>query len=176
MLFVQGVIGFLIDGGMSMPAKGFQRLLHKFTRLRGGELPLLFMKCDQFATARREDITPGKNFRRPLAQRLIGDQLKAQERGKNAKRIARQRRVIDGAKRSGVNRCAGLRQIVIANGIHAHNGKHATQGRQFLRRTDADRAVAFNVQPRQLIGVGQLFVQRRVIFQYRQINVGYQLQ
>ena len=63
-----------------------------------------------------------------------------------------------------MNRYASLRQIVIANGIHAPEWrKHATQGRQFLRRTDADRAVAFNVQPRQLIGVGQLFVQRRVI-------------
>lgn len=42
-LFMQRVIGFLIDGGVSMPAKGFQRLLHKLAGLCGGKLPFLFM-------------------------------------------------------------------------------------------------------------------------------------
>jgi hypothetical protein len=36
--------------------------------------------------------------------------------------------------------------------------------------------VALNVQARQLVGVGQLFMQLRIIFQYRQVDVSHQLQ
>lgn len=57
-LIVQRMIGFFIDEGLSMPAKGFQRLFDELPGLCGGELPFLFIKRNQFTTAWGEDIAP----------------------------------------------------------------------------------------------------------------------
>ena len=139
-------------------------------------MPLFFVYSDELATAGSKNIAPGEDRRRTLAQLNVGNQFQTQQRGKNTKRIARQRRVINRTKRGGVHRHAGLRQVVIADGEHPHNGKHTPQRRQFFRRANADRAVALDIKSRQLIGIRQLLMQFRMMLQHRQINVSHQLQ
>ena len=144
-LAMQSMVGLLIDGGMPVPAEGLQRLLHKLARVGRGEFALSFILRNQRQTAGGKDFAPGKDGLGPLAQGAIFNQLQAQQRGENPKRIARQRGIVDGTKGRGMDRHAGLREIVIADGIHPHDGKHATQRRQFLRCAHADCAVALHV-------------------------------
>ncbi len=89
MLVVQRLIGFLIDRGMTMPAEGLQRLLHKRVGLRRGKTAVQLMQFNQLATSRRKDIALRQDRRRFVAQRLVLNQLQPQQRSKNAKRIAR---------------------------------------------------------------------------------------
>ena len=56
---------------------------------------------------------------------------------------------------------ACLAQIVIADGIHAHNSEDAAQHGQLLRRADADRAVALFRYAVERIGFLEL------VFQFR---------
>ncbi len=82
-LAMQSVVRFLIDGGMPVPAKGLQRLLHKLARVGRGEFALSFILRNQRQTAGSEDVAPGEDRRGPLAQSTIFNQLQAQQRGEN---------------------------------------------------------------------------------------------
>ena len=75
-----------------------------------------------------------------------------------------------------MHRHSRLRQIVIADRVHAHYGEHPPQGGQFQSRTHTDGSVTFDVQASQFVRIGQLFVQFRVVFQDRQIHIRNQLQ
>ena len=57
-----------------------------------------------------------------------------------------------------MNGDARLREVVVADRVHAHDGKHATQGRKLLRGANADGSVTLHIQARQFICIGQLFV------------------
>ena len=144
-LAMQSMVGLLIDGGLPVPAERLQRLLDKLARVGRGEFALCFILRNQRQAAGGEDFAPREDRLGPLAQGAIFNQLQAQQRGENPKWIARQRGIVDGTKRRGVDRHAGLREIVIANGIHSHDGKHATERRQFFRCAHANRAVALHV-------------------------------
>ncbi|MNP26354.1 hypothetical protein D3C76_1192090 [compost metagenome] len=173
---VQRLISFMIDRGMTMPAEGLQRLLDKLLGLRRGERPFRFVQGNQLQTAGGEDIAPGKDRRRLFAQGDVINQIEAQHRGEDPKRIAAQSGIVNRTKRGRVDRHPGLREVVIADREHAHNGEHPPQGGQLQGRTDTDRPVAFEVEASQFIRVGQLLMQLRVIFQYRQIHIRDQLQ
>ncbi len=127
MCLVQRLIGFAIDGGMAVPAEGFQRFPDKLFRLFVIQPALRITDIQQFAAARRENIPGGENTGGFLAQFLILDQFEAQQRGKHAKRVALQRGIVDGAERCGVHRYARLRKIVIAHRIHAQHREHPAQ-------------------------------------------------
>ena len=107
-LAMQSMVGLLIDGGMPVPAEGLQRLLHKLARVGRGEFALSFILRNQRQTAGGKDFAPGKDGLGPLAQGAIFNQLQAQQRGENPKRIARQRGIVDGTKGRGMDRHAGL--------------------------------------------------------------------
>ena len=158
MFVAQRQIGFLIDRRMAMPAEGFQGFLHKFARLCLSKVSLRIMQVDQFQAARRKDVAPGEDLRRPFAQRNVFNQLQAQQRGKNAKRITAERRIVCRTKRRRVDGHARLGEIVIADRIHAHNGEDPAQGGKLLRGANADRTVTFNIQARQFVCVCQLFM------------------
>ena len=158
MLLMQRLIRFFIDRRVVMPAKGFQRFTDKFLPLCRGQATLLVVKGHQRPTARREDIASGKNTRRFVTQRRVVNQLQTQQRGKNTKRITLERRVINRTKSGGVHRHARHGKIVIPHRVHPHDGKHAAQRRQLLRRSHPDSPVTLHVQARQFIGVGQLFM------------------
>ncbi|CCJ84668.1 hypothetical protein BN133_1045 [Cronobacter dublinensis 582] len=175
-LVMQRLIGGGVHRRMAVPAERLQRLAHKLLRLRGIKPALLVVDIQQFIAAMGKDIATRKHRRRALAQLFVLNKFKAQQRGENAKRITRQRHVIHRAKRRGVDRHARLREIIIADRLHPHNGENTSQRRQLFGGADANGPVALDVKPRQFIGVGELLMQLRVAFQYRQVNVGHQFQ
>ncbi len=115
------------------------------------------MQVDQFQTARRKDVAPGEDLRRPFAQRNVFNQLRAQQRGK-------MRNGLRQSAASSVGRNAvewtgtPAGEIVVADRVHAHNGEDPAQGGKLLRGANADRTVTFNIQARQFVCVRQLFM------------------
>ncbi|ETC87828.1 hypothetical protein XHC_2670 [Xanthomonas hortorum pv. carotae str. M081] len=145
-----------------MPAEGFQRLRHEFLRLRRLQPAVTLMLLDQLQHAGGEDLPLLQDLLGLRTQRGIFDQLQPQQRGEHAKRIGRQRRIVDRAERGGMYRHAGHRQVVIAHRMHAHHRKQPAQRGQFLRRADPDRTVSFQIQPRPLVVALQARGQRGI--------------
>jgi hypothetical protein len=155
-LIMQRQIGFLIDRGMAVPAEGFKRFLHKLARLRLSKAP-----SDSYSSinARQRGV---KMFRldRISAARSRSDvfnQLQTQQRGKDTKRIT------DSAASSiGETPLSGraprLREVVIADREHPHNGKHTAQGGKLKRACRRGSHRGAQRSARQFIGVRQLFM------------------
>ena len=61
------------------------------------------MQRDKFQTTRGKDIAVRQDLRGTLTQDDVVNQFEAQQRGKDTKRISAQRRIIDRAKRRGVD-------------------------------------------------------------------------
>ena len=57
----------------------------------------------------------------------VGNQVQAQQRGEDAERVGQQRRIAHGAEGRGVHGHAGHRQVVVAHGLHAHDGEQAAE-------------------------------------------------
>ncbi|CCJ73201.1 hypothetical protein BN137_2577 [Cronobacter condimenti 1330] len=176
MFIMKRVIGCGIHRRMAVPAERFQRLLHKLLCLRGVKPTLLVIHIEQFIAAAGKNIAPGEHRGGAFAQLFILNQFKAQQGSKNTKGVACQRHIIHRAKGGGMHRHASLGEIVITDRVHPHNGENALQRRQLSGGADANRPVALDVQPRQLIGIGELLMQLRVAFQYRQVHVRHQFQ
>ena len=132
--------------------------MDKRLRLRIRKVPFCLMQRDKLQTTRGKDIAVRQDLRGTLTQDDVVNQFEAQQRGKDTKRISAQRRIIDRAERRGVDGHARLREVIIADRVHPHNGKHTTQGRKLLRGTHADRPVTLHIQARQFIRVRQLFM------------------
>ena len=125
MLLVQRLVGLFIHGCMAMPAEGFQRFPDKFMRLRSRQSPLFIVNIHQRTAARRKDIALRQDLRGLAPQCRIINQFQTQQRGENAKWITLQRGIFNGAKSGGMHRNPGHRQVVIAHGLHPHNGENA---------------------------------------------------
>lgn len=112
----QRAIGRQRHGGIAVPAEGFQRLGYELPCLVGIQPTLLFVALDQLQDASGKDLSLLQDLLGLCAQRGVFDQLQPQQRGEHAKRVGRQRRLVDRAERGGMHRHAGHRQVVIATG------------------------------------------------------------
>ena len=139
---VQGLVGLGRDGGLAVPAEGLAHLFDEFVRLGAVQAAVPFELLGQRQRARREDVAPFQDLARLRGQGLVFEQFQAQQRGEHTEGIGRQRRVAHGAEGGGMDRDAGDRRVVVADGLHAHDREHAPHGRQFGGRAQADGAVA----------------------------------
>lgn len=162
MRVVQAVIHGRADIGLVVPAEGFKHFRDEAVGIGLGETAIMLGLFGEREGERREDLTAGEDFFGFGAQVLVVDQVEAQQRGEDAERVALQGFLADRAKGSRVDRNAGGRKIVIANRIHAHDGKHAAHHRKLGRGAEADRAVALLGDTLQRIGVFEAGLERRV--------------
>lgn len=174
MRLAQRAIGRQRHRGIAMPAEGFQRFGHELPCLIGIQPALLFVALDQLQGAGGKDLALLQDLLGLCAQGGVFDQFQPQQRGEHAKRICRQRRLVDRAECGGMHRHAGHRQVVIAHWLHAHHCEQPTQGRQFGRRADADGAVPFQIQPRALVVALQPLRQRRIGLQRLRVDLRHQ--
>lgn len=144
-LAMQSMVSLLIDGGLPVPAERLQRLLDKLARVGRGKFALCFILRNQRQAAgvkilRRARIASARSRR---ARFSISSRRSSEVKIRNGLRAS----AASSMGRNAVEwtRHAGLREIVIANGIHPHDGKHATERRQFFRCAHANRAVALHV-------------------------------
>ena len=173
---VQGLVGLGRDGGLAVPAEGLAHLFDEFVRLGAVQAAVPFELLGQRQRARREDVAPFQDLARLRGQGLVFEQFQAQQRGEHTEGIGRQRRVAHGAEGGGMDRDAGDRQVVVADGLHAHDREHAPHGRQFGGRAQADGAVALQVQPLQAGRARQAVAQFRRSGQHVGVDVGDQIQ
>ena len=173
--FLQGVVGGCIHRGIAVPAEGFQRSLYKAVGIGVAQAAIGFCAVNQRQCFRGKDVAARQNVAGLLAQSGVGNQLQAQQRGEYAKRVGQQCGIAHGAKRGGMHGHAGHRQVVVAHGLHAHDGKQAAQGRQFFGGADADGAVALHIQALQLTRALHLGAQAGVGLQGLRIHIGHQL-
>ncbi len=172
---MQLLVGGQRDGGIAVPAEGFQCLGDKLLGRGLVQATIAFGLFDQRNRLLGEDVAPGQDLRGLLAQPRILDQLQPQQRAEHPERIARQRGGIDRTERSGMHRHPGHGQVVITHREHAHHRKHPAQHRQLGRGADADRAMPLQVNPLQVIGTRQRLRQRRVLCQHAGIDRSNQL-
>ncbi len=173
---MQRLIGGVVDGGVLVPAEGFQDRLDEAFGLVGVEAALAFAELEQLACLLGEDVTAGENGGGPTPQLVVADQLQAQQRGEDAERIALERRFVDRAERGGMDRDTGLGEVVVADRLHAHQGEDPAQQRQLLGGTDTDGAVALDVETLEFAARGQRLLERRVCRQGLGVDVGDQLE
>ncbi len=145
------------DGGVMVPAEGVQRFLHERFGIGCVQAAIALALGDQFQGAGGEDLPLGQDALCQLTQLRVVDQLQAQQRGEHTERADVQRLLVYGAESGGVHRHAGGAQVVVADRLHAHDGKQAGDSGQFFSGADADGAVAFVVQALDFAGPAQGF-------------------
>ena len=188
---VQRVVGGAVHGGLAVPAEGLQRLADEFIGLGIGEAAVGLGLGDQRQRALGEDVAARQDGGGLGAQRLVGNQVQAQQRGEDAERVGQQRGIADGTEGRGVHGHAGHRQVVVAHGLHAHDGEQAAQHGQLGGRAHADGAVALHAQAgqlatalhpgqqlrlglqRALVDVGHEFDQRAVLGHFIAVHLGH---
>ena len=162
------------DGSAVMPAEGFQRVLDEIPGLRFGEAALGFGAFDQGQRGGGEDRALVERRLGECPQLRIFDQFQAQQRGEYPERADLQRLFMHGAKRGGVHRHPGRRQVVITHRLHAHHREQTGEGRQFCRRADTDRAMALQVQALDFAGAVQLPGHLRIAVQHMTVGLLHQ--
>ncbi len=175
-LAMQLLVVLQADGGFAVPAERVQGFGHEFPRAGLVQAALGFEARGQFQRPRGEDAARRQDACGLLAQRGVVDQFQAQQRGEYAERAGLQRLLVGGAKRGGVHRHAGRRQVVIAHGLHAHHGEHAAHIGQLFGRAHADGAMALDVQALDLARARQLCGQFGLLGQGLGVDLGDQVQ
>ena len=172
---LQGLVGGGIHGGVAVPAEGLQGLLHKGVGVAAVQASVTLGLGNELQCARREDATALEDLGGLCAQRCIGNQLQAQQRGEDTKRVGQQCLVVHGAKGRGVHGNAGHREVVIAHGLHAHHGEQAAQRGQFLGRAHADGTMALHIQALELAAFAHALAQLGVGLQRHGVDIGHQV-
>jgi hypothetical protein len=95
-----------------VPAEGLQRLAHELVGLGIGQAAGGLGLGDQRQRTFGEDGPACQDGGGLGAQRLVGDQVQAQQRSEDAEGVGQQCGIADGAEGRGVHGHAGHRQVV----------------------------------------------------------------
>ena len=168
-------IGLGADGRVIVPAEGFQRLAHKLFRLRLREPALGFRPLDAGKGPLGHDLALREDLGGLRREPPILDEIKPQQRGENAERVALERRRLHRTERGGMHRNPRDGEVVIADRHHPHHRKHPTDRRQFLRRSKTDRPVSFDIQTVQFARRFQPRLEVRIRRQCRRIHIPHEV-
>jgi len=139
---MQALVHVGADIGLVVPTKCFEHFRDEALCIRLVETAAALGLFREFDGAGGEDLARGQNNFGFGTQRFIGNEVETEQRGEDAERITLQRGVADRAEGGRMHGNASGREIVVADRVHAHDGKDAAHHSEFGGGAEPDRAVA----------------------------------
>lgn len=152
MSIMKAVVHRESDIGLIVPAKGLKDFSDELLSIVLGQAALSLSLLRQLKGARREDLAFGEDGCCLLPQGFVCNQIEAQERCKDTKGIVLEGDLTHRPESRRVNRHTRCREIVVADGIHAHDGEDASHHGKFRSCSETDGTVALFGNTLQVVG------------------------